>query len=365
MYCTYTLTIASLKMFVRNRQALFFSLFMPLMILFIFGSIDFDKPSRMHIGLVTHTPSPQTAAFVEKLRAADMLSISTGTLESEKAELAGGNRTAVLDIPDDLLSPGGAGDSRALPVYVNAGRPMEAQTAISMLNQLRDHISLAAAGAPSLFSIKQEAVNAHNFRYIEFLLPGVMAMAIMQMSVFSVAFVFTRYKELGILKRLLATPMRPQQFVTANIITRLFMSVAQASIFVFLGIVQFHVHVAGAFWLLAVCVVLGSLMFLGLGFTVSGLSKNTESVPVLTNLTVFPMLFVGNVFFSISNMPTWLRTIAQYLPLTYLSSGLRGVMTDGAGMMQIKGDLIGMTVWATVLIALSVYTFSFQDGETA
>ncbi len=59
MYCIYTLTIASLKMFLRNRQALFFSLFMPLVILLIFGSIDFDKPGKMHLGLVTHLyPSP-------------------------------------------------------------------------------------------------------------------------------------------------------------------------------------------------------------------------------------------------------------------------------------------------------------------
>ena len=63
-----------------------------------------------------------------------------------------------------------------------------------------------------------------------------MAMSIMQMSVFSVAFVFARYKEQGILKRLLATPMRPYQFVTANIITRLFMAVAQAFLFIALGV---------------------------------------------------------------------------------------------------------------------------------
>src|SRR6185503_14498971 len=111
--------------------------------------------------------------------------------------------------------------------------------------------------------------------------------------------------------------MRPFEFVTANILTRLLMALAQAAIFVALGVLAYNVHVAGAWWLLTLSVILGSLMFLGLGFTISGLSKNTESVPVLSNILVFPMMFLGGVFFSVSNMPVWLQHVAKYLPLTF------------------------------------------------
>ena len=274
MHCTYTLTVACLKMFLRNRQALFFSLFMPVTILLIFGSIDFDSPAKLKIGLVVHHPSPPTARFVEALRSAEVLTTKVGTLEAELAELKGGNRTAVLEIPDNLFSPGDDAGPGQIAVYLNSGRPMEGQMAMAMLNQFAYRALSSSVNVPPLFTIKEQAVEARNFRYIDFLLPGVMAMSIMQMSVFSVAFVFARYKEQGILKRLLATPMRPHQFVTANIITRLFMAVAQAFLFIVLGVAWFHVPIVGAYWLLAVCVVLGSLMFLGLGFTVSGLSKN-------------------------------------------------------------------------------------------
>ncbi len=284
-------------------------------------------------------------------------------MASELASLSEGNRTAVIDLPDDLLSPLNGSTPRELIVYVNAGRPLEAQMAMGFLNQFVDHASLAAANAPSLFTIKQQSVSAHNSRYIEFLLPGVIAMSIMQMSVFSVAFVFARYKEQGILKRLMATPMRPYQFVTANIITRLFMAVAQAALFVALGIAHFHIHIAGSYALLAACVILGSLMFLGLGFSVSGLAKTVETVPVLANIVVFPMLFAGNVFFSIANMPPWLQSIAGYLPLTFFSSAMRGVMTNGAGPLAIKKELIGMIAWSALLITLATITFRFQERE--
>ena len=103
------------------------------------------------------------------------------------------------------------------------------------------------------------------------------------------------------------------QFVTANIITRLTMSAAQAAIFILIGGQIFHVHVMGAYWLLAICAIFGGLMFLGLGFTISGLSKSIETVPVLANLACFPCSS-GNVFFAGSSMPARLQHIADCLP---------------------------------------------------
>jgi ABC-type multidrug transport system permease subunit len=95
----------------------------------------------------------------------------------------------------------------------------------------------------------------------------------------------------------------------------------------------------------------------------SGLSKSIETVPLLANIVVFPMLFLGNVFFAGSSMPPWLRAFADYLPLTFFSGALRGVTTDGLGIADIKHDLIGMAVWAVILISLATNAFRFQDKE--
>ena len=187
----------------------------------------------------------------------------------------------------------------------------------------------------------------------------------MQMSVFSVAFVFTQYKEKGVLKRLLATPMLPYQFVTANVITRLFVALLQTGVFLGLGVFLFHANIIGSYLLLLLCVILGAVMFLGLGFTISGLSKTVDSVPAIANLVVFPMLFLGGTFFAISNMPPWLQSIAKFLPLTYFSTSLREVMTKGSGFFNIKWQLLGMLVWSIILITLATYTFSFQEKESA
>jgi len=362
MYCTYMLTIASLKMFLRNRQALFFTLFFPLLILLIFGVMNFDSQPKMNVGLVTHDPDAPTARLVEQIRGLGDLTIHNGQLESELAELNRGNRAAVIEIPDHLLSASGD-DSATLRAYTSSSEPMLGQAVLATLDKLDTTWSLAAAHARPVFAIDPRTVQVRQFRYIEFLLPGIIAMAVMQMSVFSVAHVFAHYREKGILKRLLATPMRPWQFVTANVITRLLVALAQTAIFIIVGTKMFHIHVAGSYWLLTLAVILGAVMFLGLGFSVSGIARTTESVPVIANLVVFPMLFIGNVFFSVGSMPGWLTAIANNLPLTFFSTAVRAIMNDGAGPADIARDLIGMSIWAAILLTLATVTFRFQERQ--
>jgi ABC-2 type transport system permease protein len=355
---------ASTQMFMRNKQALFFSFFMPMVIMGIFGLVGFDKPQQYDVGLVVSAPAPQTAAYIEQLKAFELFKIHEGTLEDEQAALKEGDRSVVVVMPSDFIDSARI-SPQALVVYVNESQPAQSQAILSILNQTLDKTSIQLAGGYQYFSVIQESVDARNLRYIDFLLPGLIGMSVMQMSVFSVAFVFVQYKEKGVLRRLAATPMRPMQFVAANTITRLVVSVLQAIIFIVMGILMMDAVVVGSYWLILLCILLGALMFLGLGFTISGIAKTVESIPALANLIVFPMLFLGGTFFPISGMPHWLQSIAKFLPLSFFSTSLRDVMTKDASFGAIKYDLLGMVVWGVILIVAATYTFGFQERENA
>ncbi len=355
---------ASTLVFVRSTQALFFSLFMPLVIMVILGLVGFDKPQKYDVGIVTGAPQPLTQQFVDRLSTFELLKVHTGTLADEQKALKDGDRTIVVSVPDDFIDGAGQG-SRELTVYVNQSQPGQSQALLSILNQYLDKTSLALAHAPQYFAIREEAVDARKLKYIDFLLPGLIGMSVMQMSVFSVAFVFVQYKEKGVLKRLSATPMRPMHFVAANTLTRLVVSVVQATIFITVGVLMLKAHVIGSYPLVLLCILLGATMFLGLGFTISGIAKTVESVPALANLIVFPMLFLGGSFFSISSMPGWLQSVAKFLPLSFFTTSLREVMTKDAGFGEIKWQLLGMLAWGIVLITISTFTFSFQERENA
>ena len=128
-----------------------------------------------------------------------------------------------------------------------------------------------------------------------------------------------------------------------------------------LGLILFKAHVVGSVFLVFLIAFLGGIMFLGLGFTISGIAKTVESVPAIANLVVFPMLFLSGIFFPTDAMPHWLHTIVQYLPLTYFAHAMREVMASGAGFMDIWKDLAWMGGWAVVLIVLSNITFGFEE----
>lgn len=358
------LTFSSLKMFVRNKQALFFTLFMPFIFIGIFGLVGFDKPQTIDIGVVTSNPAPATKSFVESLEKISAFQVHAGTEADERAALQKGDRAVVLLVPDDLFpdpTAKTAPKAKDVTILKNVAYEQQAQTAIVILTQLFDKTTLQVAKAPTLFNLDVQDINAKKVRYIDFLLPGIVAMSIMQMAVFSVAFLFTDYKEKGILKRLLATPMKPQDFVISQVITRLIVAVVQSAVLLLVGALVFKTHIYGNPLLILLTVLLGGIMFLGLGFTISGLSKTVDAVPAIANIIIFPMLFLSGIFFPTSSMPNWLQHVVTYLPLQPFAKAMREIVGNGAGFNAIKGDLAWVAGWAMVLVALAVITFRWEE----
>lgn len=367
LFTTWVLIVSSLKMFIRNRQALFFTFFVPIVIMLVFGFVGLDKVPKIDVGVVTDPSFPNSEQLVEDLKKISAFEVHTGNEASERKAIEKGDRAIVIIpfawLPADTANTPGLrpGDTIRLQILTNANKPQESQTALAIIQQMIDKTTIALAQAPQFFSIETEGINARNLKYIDFLVPGIIALSIMQMAVFSVAFIFTDYKEKGILKRLIATPMRPYQFVISNIAVRLLVSVIQAAFLIAVGVLAFKAHVIGSYWLLLLIIFLGSIMFLGLGFTISGIAKTVESVPAIANLIVFPMFFLGGTFFAIETMPVWLQHIVRYMPLTYLSESLRAVMTEGAKFADIQTDLLWIAGWAAVMTALANITFGFEE----
>jgi ABC-2 type transport system permease protein len=360
-----TLTISSIKMFFRNKQALFFTFFSPLMIMVVFGLIGLDKVSKTDVGLaISGPPTTATQQFVDNLKQVPSFNIHQGTEPMVRDLIANDKVSAVFIIPADLIPDNPATittASHTVTVLTNSGQAQQAGVAASIMNGILDKTALHMTNGTNIFKLATEEINSNHLKYADFLLPGLIALSLMQMSIFSVAFVFTNYKEKGVLRRLLATPMKPITFVTANVFTRLIVSFLQVAVFLAVGLWMLHAHMIGSYWLLALTVILGSIMFLGLGFTISGIAKTQESVPALANLIAFPMLFLGGTFFPLSSFPAWLGNVAKYLPLSFLSDSMRQVMTKNAGLAAIRSDLLWMLAWSAALVLLANYAFSFEE----
>src|SRR5207245_7955064 len=122
----------------------------------------------------------------------------------------------------------------------------------------------------------------------------------------------------GILRRLIATPMRRTDFLVAQVLTRVIMGMVQVALLLTIAVTFLHFRLAGNVGYLLLSAAVGSMVFIALGFVIAGLAKNEDSVPALANIVVLPMMFLSGVFFPVSTVPAWLRIISDRLPLTYL-----------------------------------------------
>ncbi len=355
---TLTLTVASLKMYFRDRQALFWSLLLPLMFMIIFGLMNFGSLGRVDLGVVDLADNSVSQGVLSALEEIEALAVShESDRESARAAVEQGNRDLVLVIPAGF---GPSDEPLALEVLFNEARARESEVGFTVLRQVFDELSFSMTDAQRLFVIEPTPAGDRNLRYIDFLMPGIVAMSIMQMGLFSVAFAFVQLKRQGILRRLLATPMRPASFIFAYVVTRLTVSILQTGVLVGVAVLFFDVQIAGNVFAIFLLALIGGAVFIGLGFAVSGWARSEETAAPIANVIALPMIFLSGVFFPREAMPDILETVTEYLPLTYLADSLRSVSVDGAALSSQWVGLAGLAVWLVVTYVAAVKLFRWE-----
>ena len=366
-----TLLMASLKAYVRTPQAIFFSLFFPLVIMIIFGLLNLGGSTTVDVGVVDLAHNAASKPFVDQLRKVSALKLHEGGQSAELNALDHGDRDLVVVLPANLTVPcpprvqcgaiQGA-EAPTITAYLNQARPAQAQVARAILDELASRASFAAAGITHpAFSIDARERSGKNVTYVDFLVPGVIALSVMQTGVFSLAFALVRQKEAGILRRLIATPMKKGDFLAAQVLTRVIMGIAQLVLLLLVAVLFLHFDLVGNVFYLVFAAALGSTIFIALGFAIAGISKNEDSVPALANIVVLPMMFLSGVFFPTNSVPSWLRLVSDRLPLTYLSDAMRAISNDGANLWDIRWDVIWMAAWLVVMAFIAIRTFKWES----
>jgi len=106
--------------------------------------------------------------------------------------------------------------------------------------------------------------------------------------------------------------------------------------------------------------VLGILVFLGFGYAIAGWARDETQVAPVANLIQLPMLLLSGIFFSRDGFSSWLKTITDFFPLTYVSHALRKIANEGAELSELTPDLIGILVWLVLIYALAVRDFRWE-----
>jgi ABC-2 type transport system permease protein len=358
----WSLTVASFKMYVRNRTGLFFTLFIPIVLVAVFGFLSGSNGNgsiKLNINDQAHTATSQ--AFIKAVKNIKAFAVTQDDANTAKDKLGKGKIDLEVIIPGNFGKAGPQGiEKSTIIAQYNQGRPSNGQTAGLILGQLASGFNNQVTKAPQVLAVQTQGVKTNNLNTIDFLLPGIIAMSIMQLGIFSVAFAFVSYKTTGALRRIQATPTHPLNFIIGQAATRLVIAVLQVVILAILGIKFFNFHLIGSPVAFVAVAVLGSLVFLAFGFAIAGYAKDENQAAPFAQLIQFPMLFLSGVFFSRDAFPGWLKTVTDYFPLTYLADAMRRIANEGAHLTQIGGDLLGLTIWGIVVFFIAVRVFRWE-----
>jgi len=211
-----------------------------------------------------------------------------------------------------------------------------------------------------LSQYSRQQTSGKKIRYIDWVLPGILGMNMMFSCLFGVGYVIVRYRKNSVLKRLKATPLSALEFVSAQLLSRLFI-VMFMSIVVYSGCnALFDFYMIGSYLNLIIIGVLGAFCLISLGLLVASRSKSEELIGGLLNLTSWPMMMLSGVWFSLEGAPPALKVFADFLPLTHLVAGARRIITEGATLSDISYHVNILLLMGITFLSLGAYFFSWN-----
>jgi ABC-2 type transport system permease protein len=215
----------------------------------------------------------------------------------------------------------------------------------------------AAAGRRDLLTTSAQASSEPGSRYIDFLIPGLLGMNLMNSGMWGVGFALVEMRQRKLLKRFVATPMRRSDFLLALLSSRLVLMVIEVGLLLGFGVLIFHMRVQGSIFSVLLLGTLGAVAFGGVGLLTACRAQKLESVSGLMNLVMMPMWIFSGVFFSYQKFPAIVHPFIKALPLTALNDALRATIIEGASLASQSGRLLVLAIWGALSFVLALRWF--------
>jgi ABC-2 type transport system permease protein len=359
MRAFWQLYVANFKEFIRDRMSLFWVMAFPLFFIGIFGLIfSSDSGPSYDLGLVDEDQGSVGTAISGALSGVEIFEVETGTREALLATLLEGD--LVLIVPAGTSATVEAGQPAGLEAHYDPTNQAVGQLVLGVIDQMVADIDQGITQRPTLLTVEPVSVIPERVSQIDFILPGILGMALMQLGLFSTATVMVQLREQQVLRRLSATPLSRTALLASQVAFRLTLAIIQTALILTVGMLAFGVTLSGSPLLLVGFVLLGALAFIALGYLVSSQARTVDSANGLTQVINFPMMFLSGLFFPLSLMPAWIQPVAHLLPLTYLADALRQIMVGATPTYPLGLDLAVLAGWLVACTLLSVRLFKWE-----
>ena len=217
--------------------------------------------------------------------------------------------------------------------------------------------------SPSNVSTAQQNITPltlKGVRYIDFLVPGLIAFGLMSSLLWGVSYTIIECRSQKLLRRMIATPMKKSNFLISIIFVRTMMNVLESLIIFFFVSLLFDIQIQGNIAALTVLFLAGNISFAGIAVLLSCRTSKTEAGTGMINAVQMPMMLLSGIFFSYHNFPEWSIGAIKLLPLTALTDGLRSIFNEGAGFAEIIIPTIALSALGVICFYIGIKKFKWQ-----
>ncbi|RJP73297.1 MAG: ABC transporter permease [Candidatus Abyssobacteria bacterium SURF_17] len=368
------LFIANARMFFRVRQEIFWVFFLPVFMLILLGIVLKDvagigslKPEDVNfpIGVVDNDHSPASRQFIKQLQSAPEFTV-TLLAEAEAMEQAkSAVQRVVVIFPSGFAETLKRSEARVDVVTDSRALPLTEMALNILKEKIEAVLSENQSPAQPITFVRERVRSVEEFfSFIDFLVPGIIAMAVMPSCIFSLAPTVVRLREQGVMRRLWVTPLSRFSFVASHVLFRLSIAVAQTALIIIVALLLFRTDIIIPVMPLIVFVILGNLNGTAIAFSIAAFAKTPEVASTIANVVAIPMLMLCGVFLPLEIMPPKVLPLIWLLPLTHLSEGLRELMNMQKGFLDLWKSQLVLLAYLTALFLLSLLRFKW-DKSTA
>jgi|SRR6185437_14103776 len=356
---TLAIAVASFRSIIRSPSAVVFSLAFPLIFIVVFANIGGGAIS-VDVGVAKTCDTSRADSLYQTLRQIPMIHLEKNQSADEMAKnLKKGDLDAIMDIQRHNTPP-----YYTLDIKYTTASEQKDGILRSMLDGIFFRInSRGNTVRQPIAELKEATVHGREYKYIDFILPGMLGFSLLSSGVFGTAFVFLSLRITLVIKRFFATPVKRYSIVLGEGLARLVFSWIGALFIIVVGHYFFGftlVHGLTTVINLLILSALGLIIFMGFGFIISGIAKNESAIPPLSNIITLPQFLLSGTFFATTAFPSWLQGLSNILPLTYLNNAMRQVAFEGAGLGGVTHELLILGIWFIVVYAVAVKTFKWE-----
>lgn len=355
------LLMANAKQFIREKAALFWTFLFPIFFILIFGAVfsgGMDNVS-FNVGLVIEDDSAIARNMSDVFGQVTAFKMTSGQRADELKALEDGDRRAVIVVNSGFGENIAQGQMADIDVYYDPTQTSSSQILLPIIQRVIDNFDRALSGSTPLIQINEETLQSYNLRAIDYLVPGILAMALMQLGLFAVAPIVVD-RENKVLKRLGATPLKRSTMIISTVVFNLIVAMIQAALIIIVARLVFDVPMLGNWFYLIGFIILGTLTFLAMGYMLSAFAKNQQTLMPLIMFVQFPMMFLSGIFFPLEMMPGFMRPIMDAMPLTYLGDSIRQIMVESSAMHSHLINIGVLGGWFVVCLILAVRFFKWE-----